>query len=94
MLFGDDLDSSLDTFRVGEIEIKDQDLAISTADLLCQEPTAFEEIFIASGDPKQRVEVDCRRLSPGDQKLFDAAKQKEVKAWLDHGTAKNFQKGL
>ena len=39
-------------------------------------PLDFEEIFIATRDRKKRVEVDYRRLTPGDQKLFDAQQKR------------------
>eukprot|EP00435_Cladocopium_sp_Y103_P035397 s1051_g9.t1 len=55
-LFGDDLDVPLDNFGVWEISLVEQEFEIPTANLLCQEPTVFEEVFIATGDRKKRVE--------------------------------------
>ena len=59
---------------------------------LCNHPS-FLDLLIVNSAKKQRVEVDYRSLSPVDQKLFDEAKSKEVKAWLEHGTVKKLAKG-
>ena len=48
---------------------------------------------MASTARKQKVEVQYRSLSEADRKLFDAAKQKEIKAWIDHGTIIRVAKG-
>eukprot|EP00435_Cladocopium_sp_Y103_P025644 s3158_g6.t1 len=93
LVFGDDVDCNGDTHGVWEIHILDHDLETTAADLLCQHPEIFEEVFVATGERKKRIELDYRRLDSADQKLFDAAKQKEVKAWLDHGTVKRLSKG-
>ena len=92
-VFGDDLEVCEDGCGVWELNLVDHDMETPVADLLCQNPQVFEDVFIATGDRKKRVEVDYRRLGPSDQKLFDVAKQKEVKAWLDHGTVKRLAKG-
>eukprot|EP00435_Cladocopium_sp_Y103_P042043 s45_g11.t1 len=42
---------------------------------------------------KQKIEVQYRSLEPHEQKLFDAAKDKEVKAWIDHKTVQRVAKG-
>ena len=52
-----------------------------------------EHVLIASNARKQKVEVQYRHLSSEDQKLFDAAKQKEIKAWIDHGTVQKVTRG-
>ena len=52
-----------------------------------------EHVLIASNARKQMVEVQYRHLSSEDQKLFDAAKQKEIKAWIDHGTVQKVTRG-
>ena len=92
-LFGDDLEVPNDVHGVWEIHVTDHELDQPAADLLCQHPQIFEEVFVATGERKKRIEVDYRRLEPSDRKLFDAAKQKEIKAWLDHGTVKRLAKG-
>eukprot|EP00435_Cladocopium_sp_Y103_P022581 s1765_g5.t1 len=92
-LFGDDVEYSGDTQGVWEIHLLEHEFETQAATLLCDHPTIFEEIFVATGDRKKRIEVDYRRLSGSDQRLFDAAKNKEVKAWLDHGTVKRLAKG-
>ena len=48
---------------------------------------------MASTARKQKVEVQYRSLSEADRELFDAAKQKEIKAWIDHGTIIRVAKG-
>ena len=53
----------------------------------------LEQVFVASTARKQKVEVQYRDLNPQDQQLFDAAKQKEIKAWIDHGTVQKVAKG-
>ena len=40
------------------------------------------------------MEVDYRAQTPEDQALFDAAKAKEIKAWIDHGLSNKWQKAL
>ena len=52
-----------------------------------------EHVLVASNTRKQKVEVQYRGLSDGDKKLFDAAKQKEIKAWIDHGTVQKVTRG-
>jgi hypothetical protein len=48
---------------------------------------------LATTAKKQRVEVQWRSLNDHDRQLFQQAKNKEVKAWLDHGTVKKLAKG-
>ena len=62
------------------------------ADDLCSHPEIFD-LLVVNSAKKQRVEVDYHRLGEDDRKLFDAAKDKEIKAWLDHGTVKKLAKG-
>lgn len=51
--------------------------------------------MIATTAKKQRVEVQWKTLSDSDsdRELFRQAKDKEVKAWIDHGTVKRLAKG-
>lgn len=93
LLFGDDLGELTDFHGVWEIYVMEHAYDSPVADLLCQYLQIFEEVFVATGDRKKRIEVDYRRLGPGEQKLFDTAKRKEIMAWLDHGTAKRLAKG-
>ena len=52
-----------------------------------------EQILVASTARKQKVEVKYRDLSVADQELFDTAKSKEIKAWIDHGTVQKVARG-
>ena len=60
---------------------------------VCKTPTVFEDVFLATADRKQRIEVNYRNLSNSERQLFDVAKGKEVSAWLEHGTVKRLTKG-
>ena len=91
--FGDDVSWDSNSLGVWEIELVEQEFDVQVAQTVCDTPGIFEEIFVATSDRKQRVEVNYRSLSSGEQQLFDAAKNKEVKAWLDHGTVKKLAKG-
>ena len=48
--FGDDLEVSTDVLGVWEITVKEHDMEPSTAELLCQKPAVFDEVFVASGE--------------------------------------------
>eukprot|EP00435_Cladocopium_sp_Y103_P027437 s224_g6.t1 len=92
-LFGDDLGINWENDGVWEIELVEHTYEQETAIFFCSEPSAFEDICVATQERKKRVELDYRKMTPHDKTLFDAAKQKEVKAWLDHGTVKKLTKG-
>eukprot|EP00435_Cladocopium_sp_Y103_P075770 s178_g64.t1 len=92
-LFGDDHGVTWEQNGVWEIELVDHTYEHEAAIFLCSEPAAFENICTATHDKKKRVELDYRRMTEHDKKLFDSAKQKEVKAWLDHGTVKKLARG-
>ena len=92
-LFGDDCNFVDGGYGVWELSLPDYDLETETAEVLCCEPTIFEETLVVSGDRKKRVELNYRHMTRHEQGLFDAAKQKEVKAWLAHGTVKKLAKG-
>ena len=98
--FGDDCPETENNSGVWEIElatVTDHD----EVDILFSEDTTdlsahvhlLEHVFLASNARKQKIEVQYRSLSERDQKLFDAAKDKEVKAWIDHGTVQKVAKG-
>ena len=91
--FGDDCSWETSVNGVWELELTDCEYETNMVELMCQSPEVFEEIFLATSDRKQRIELNYRSLSSHDQKLFDAAKNKEVKAWIDHGTVKRLTKG-
>eukprot|EP00435_Cladocopium_sp_Y103_P052633 s419_g16.t1 len=91
-LFGDDV--TVDHVSgVWEIVLDDFEWETQVADAFCENPGMFEQIWLTTGEKRKRVEVNYRALNAGDRALFDAAKQKEVKAWLDHGTVKRVAKG-
>ena len=57
-------------------------------------PQSNEEIaFIASEMRKKRVEVKLKELGGHEQRLFAAAKHKEIGAWLHHKTVRKVSKG-
>ena len=57
-------------------------------------PQSNEEIaFIASEMRKKRVEVKLKELGGHEQRLFAAAKHKEIGAWLHHKTVRKASKG-
>eukprot|EP00435_Cladocopium_sp_Y103_P007376 s3531_g2.t1 len=94
VLFGDDVSGvSGETDGIWEITLEDQDWDTCVAETFCDYPDVFEQVWLATGDRKKRVEVQYRSQTAGDQALFDAAKAKEVKAWIDHGTVKRVAKG-
>ena len=91
-LFGDDICVE-PVSGVWEVLLNDFDWDTQVAQAFCEEPGMFEQIWLTTGEKRKRVEVNYRGLSASDRSLFDAAKQKEVKAWLDHGTVKKVTKG-
>ncbi|CAL1130953.1 unnamed protein product [Cladocopium goreaui] len=92
-LFGDDCLVVSEHVGVWELSLLDYELEKETAEVLCCEPMVFEETLVVSSDRKKRVELSYRDMSRHEQGLFDAAKQKEVNAWLAHGTVKKLAKG-
>ena len=59
----------------------------------CEHPEILEWANLATGARKQSVEVPWRSLNEEDRKLFKAAKDQEVKAWIDHGTVGKVARG-
>ena len=91
-LFGDDVLVE-PVFGVWEMVLDEYDWDTQVAQAFCDESGMFEQIWLTTGEKRKRVEVNYRGLTASDRDLFDAAKQKEVKAWLDHGTVKKVAKG-
>lgn len=52
-----------------------------------------ECLFLAIEMRKKRVEIKLRNLGERDQKLFAAAKHKEISAWLHHKTVRKVASG-
>ena len=88
--FGDDIQPSA-TPGVWEIEINEMLDIPHEEDLADKEFAEF--ILVATAAKRQRVEVRWRDLDDHDKTLFQKAKDKEVKAWIDHGTVKRLAKG-
>ena len=42
------------------------------------------QIFAVTGGEKKRVEVDVRKITDEDRKLFRRAKEADLQPWLDH----------
>eukprot|EP00435_Cladocopium_sp_Y103_P071366 s617_g37.t1 len=93
VLFGDDTVVGTGESGVWEITLEDQEWDTNLADAFCDHPELTEQIWLTTGEKRKRVEVNYRAQTPQDQALFDAAKSKEVKAWIDHGTVKRVAKG-
>ena len=52
------------------------DFDVSSTDVL--------EIFAVTGGDKKRVEVNERKMTDEDRRLFRRAKEAELQSWLDH----------
>eukprot|EP00435_Cladocopium_sp_Y103_P042279 s1426_g11.t1 len=92
-LFGDDVTVEQDQPGVWEFNLDDHEWDINIAEAFCDHPDLTEQVWLTTGEKRKRVEVNYREQTPQDQGLFDAAKAKEVKAWIDHGTVKRVTKG-
>ena len=93
LLFGDDVTLEPSTSGVWEINFQESDWEPEVAEAFCAHPEMLEQVWLTTGEKKKRVEVDYRAQTKGDRALFDAAKAKEVQAWIDHGTVKRVTKG-
>ena len=94
LLFGDDVEPCVPLIGVWEIALVDQMTFASKQVCDETEVAMFSEwILTASEARKQKSEVQWRHLSPDDQKLFEAAKAKEIKAWVDHQTVRRVAPG-
>ena len=89
--FGDDVEGPENNPGIWEVHVHDM------IDLPFEEEVANAEmaefILLATTAKKQRVEVRWKDLTEEHKKLFQKAKDKEVKAWIDHGTVKRLVKG-
>eukprot|EP00435_Cladocopium_sp_Y103_P035026 s2451_g9.t1 len=88
LLFGDDLEVDVGGDGVWEVMFGSGPEADVVDVCFCETPEILEWANLATTARKQRVEVQWRSLNDQDRKLFAAAKDKEVKAWVDHGTVK------
>ena len=50
-------------------------------------------MLLATESRKQKVEVQWNTLSSADQEKFQCAKEKEIKAWVSHGTVCRLARG-
>ena len=73
-----------------EIQLHETDVPF--ADLPSPEQ-ALNYVLLATPERKKRVEVKLRDLTPEECGQFKQAKDKEVKAWLDHWTVKRVAGG-
>ncbi|CAE7196701.1 unnamed protein product, partial [Symbiodinium sp. CCMP2592] len=85
LLFGDDCCFFTHPAEGQVWELTLHETAVPVADLP-SESEALQYILLASDEKKRRVEVYMRDLSRQERELFDTAKTKEVKAWMDHRT--------
>lgn len=63
---------------------------ISRTDLEMYDPRPEEMAFVVSAAKRQKTEVTLSTLSPAERKLFDEAKDKELRSWLDTQTVCRF----
>jgi len=89
--FGDDCQSN--NGEPGLWEISFQEVFDLSSDTDVTDGQLAECILIATTAKKQRVEVQWRNLSDSDKELFRQAKEKEVNAWISHGTVRKLAKG-
>ena len=89
--FGDDCQSN--DGEPGLWEISFQEVFDLSSDTDVTDGQLAECILIATTAKKQRVEVQWRNLSESDKELFRQAKEKEVNAWISHGTVRKLAKG-
>ena len=86
--FGDDLECDKGYEGFWEICLGDfENKEVSECELCC-ESEVVEWSLLTTGARKQRNEVQWKTLTAKEQELFKKAKQKEVGAWLEHGTIK------
>ena len=95
--FGDDLQPCDVSTGVWEVELCESNwVDIQNENEISSEQLHVffaEHVMLASTARKQKVEVRYRDLGPEEKKLFDAAKAKEIKAWIDHGTVQKVSRG-
>lgn len=96
--FGDDLEPPSTKPGVWEINFGEShwnDNQSNNSEVSSEQIHVFfaEQVMIASTARKQKVEVKYRDLGSDEQRLFDAAKDKEIKAWIDHGTVQKVTRG-
>ena len=89
--FGDDCQSN--NGEPGLWEISFQEVFDLSSDTDVTDGQLAECILIATTAKRQRVEVQWRNLSDSDKELFRQAKEKEVNAWISHGTVRKLAKG-
>eukprot|EP00435_Cladocopium_sp_Y103_P056318 s71_g19.t1 len=89
--FGDDVEGPPNKPGVWEIYVHDAVDLSHEGDVASSE--LAEVILLATTAKKQRVEVQWRELDDKSRALFQKAKDKEVQAWIDHGTVKRLAKG-
>ena len=92
-LFGDDLGDPATTEGFWEIGFHNGPTHDVEEISFCESPEILEWANLATGARKQRVEVQWKSLSEPEQRLFQAAKDKEIRAWVDHGTVRRVAKG-
>ena len=78
------------TNQVWEIQLHETDVRME--DLPSPEQ-AMEYVLLATPERKKRVEVKLRDLTSEEQTQFVQAKDKEIKAWLDHRTVRRVSGG-
>ena len=89
--FGDDIAGPPQVPGLWEIEINDVPDIPHKQDLANKD--FAEMILVATTAKKQRVEVKWRDLNEHDRALFRQAKDKEVRAWIEHDTVERLAKG-
>ena len=94
-MFGDTLECEEGLGRkVWEVDVTPESVEPQNFwDLHGTQGSAEDFVFLASELRKKRVEVKLKELGEHDQRLFAAAKHKEIGAWLHHKTVRKVSGG-
>ena len=92
--FGDTVESNWGYGKVWELDITpEKGVPQEFWDLGKPQCSGEEMVCLVSELRKKRVEVKLKELGEHDQRLFAAAKHKEIGAWLHHKTVRKVAKG-
>ena len=93
VLFGDDCQVDPGEEGFWEIGIDCPPIGVAESVMCCESPEILEWVCLATGARKQRVEVQWKNLGESEKKLFEKAKEKEISAWVSHGTVQRVARG-
>ena len=96
LLFGDDIDVGVGDDGYWEIGFGNGPvvgIGEGCTDEWNENPELGEWLFKSTAHSKQKVEIQWNTLAESERVKFQAAKQKEIKAWVDRGTVCRLAKG-